>query len=90
MKRIACLIVLVATCGGCLALHLGKNVEMKSPPRPKKWEYTIRESPVALAGANSGLGEELRRYGDEGWELVSVNGGTMIFKRAVDTELPEN
>jgi hypothetical protein len=44
------------------------------------WEYFIYPIPSNLDVAHSAL----NRYGAQGWELVSVAGGTAFFKRPVE------
>jgi len=57
-------------------------------PYPLKLTFSHREPPWAEnhEGWPRGWKETMRRLGDEGWELVVVDGSTNVFKRP----LPES
>lgn len=50
-----------------------------------KWRYLVRD--VEIRNAETDLDDRLEALGEEGWELVAVDGGQMFFKRpGVDLE----
>jgi hypothetical protein len=62
MRRIACilfLMIVACACGGC-----------SQSTKSTKWEYKTIGKEVVLGFPS--LEEELKKAGDDGWELVSV------------------
>lgn len=51
-----------------------------------KWEYKVARQPIKKSedSSNSSIIQEfLNQFGQQGWELVQVDGRKFIFKRQV-------
>lgn len=53
-----------------------------------KWEYFVKDIGIEFHPAN-GQAEILNHYGQEGWELVSVQGSFAYFKRPILEKIPK-
>jgi hypothetical protein len=52
----------------------------------KKWNYIT----VGLDGTKPILEDRLKYWGEEGWELVSVDDGVAYFKKELEECIDEN
>ena len=56
-------------------LHLAESAPIKTP----KWEYKLVSVKDAIA--EESVQEFLNKYGEEGWELTTIDYGSFILKR---------
>jgi hypothetical protein len=47
------------------------------PPTAPKWQHMC----LGPSGSVSGINDDVKKGGDEGWELVTATGGIVCFKR---------
>lgn len=50
---------------------------------PIKWEYCVTFFHPDKEYTRFTIKQELNIYGEDGWELVNVDGGTAYFKRPI-------
>jgi hypothetical protein len=85
MKLISCGIVLLAIAVARSLVPPTTSAAEWRPPGTSRWEYRVLTKEQVIELGKKDLAAGLNQLGDDGWELVAVDG-QYIFKRPKDQE----